>query len=124
MEIVFAKLDQSEREIVLVVVGILADGTAEDFGCFGGVTHVNLDVSQQREEGIVLLAGGGNRLGGIERLMVETGAEVSIGQIEFHVVRLGIGRRSVLSQERAPAMRHGTIPIPTVNSLPAAIRIA
>ena len=53
---------------------------------------MNLDIAQQRQESIILLAWCRNlSVQRFERFRVEPFAEVSIGQIEFHVVGIGIG---------------------------------
>ena len=57
----------------------------------GGVAQMRVDVSQQGQKGGILLSWRRNLLGGFERLGIETFAEVGVGQVEFHIVGIGIG---------------------------------
>ena len=88
--IVFAKLDQCEREVVLVVVGIPIDSIAKDFERFGRVSKVRVDISKKSEMGIVLLSLGRDFLSNFQRFVVTAFAKVGIGEIEFHIVGVGI----------------------------------
>ena len=52
---------------------------------------MGVDVSKQSQESSILLARRRNFRGGLESLIVGALAEVSVGQIELHVIGIGIG---------------------------------
>jgi len=52
---------------------------------------VGIDVAEEREIGVVFLAVGGDGLRSVEGRLILTFAEIGVGEIEFHVVRIGIG---------------------------------
>ena len=60
---------------------------------------MRVDVSEQSEESGVLLARGRNLQGSFERLGIKAFAEIGIGQIEFHVVGIGIGLQRRLEMQ-------------------------
>ena len=65
--IVFAKLGQGEREVVLVVIGIPIDGVPKNFERFGCVSKVRVDISEKSEIRIVLLPRGRDFLRNFQR---------------------------------------------------------
>jgi hypothetical protein len=83
-------LNEGERKIVLVVIRISADRLPENLFSPGRVTKTRVDVPEQSQEGIILLARRRDLPRGFKRLGIKAFAEVSIGQIEFHVVGIGI----------------------------------
>ena len=85
-DIIFAEFDQSQRKIILVIVRIALDGLAENFLSAGRVAEMSMDIAQQRQVSIVLLACGRNLLGSFERLRIEAFAKIRISQIKSHVV--------------------------------------
>jgi len=52
---------------------------------------MGINVARQREIGVVFLAFGGNGLCDINGLRESAFAEERVGEIEFHVVGIGIG---------------------------------
>ena len=91
VEIIVAKLDQSQREIVLVVVGIAADGVAKNFRRFGGRRLDALRYLRASERNASSCWPAAETvLRGTKRVGVLTLAEISVRQIEFHVVGVGI----------------------------------
>ena len=96
-----AQLNERERQIILIVVGIAVNRVAENFGGVRGVAEMRVDVAEQREVGVVLAAFFGDLIRGVERLLVKTFAEIGVGEIEFHVVGIGIGfQRGLKMQDR------------------------
>lgn len=90
-EISAAELDETERKIILIVVRVSPDGVPENLRGLGRIAEMGIDVTGQREVGIVFLAFGGNGLGGFDGLRELTFAEEGVGKIEFDVVGSGIG---------------------------------
>ncbi len=56
---------------------------------------MRVDVAEQRQKCGVLLAGCRNLLGSFERLRIQALAEVSVGQVELHIVGIGLARNAV-----------------------------
>ena len=95
-DIIFAEFHESQREAILVVVRISANGFLEDFFGAGRFAEMRVDVADQRQVSIILLARRRNLLGGFKRLRIEAFAEISVGQIKFHVIRIRIGTQGRL----------------------------
>src|SRR2546430_15029502 len=70
-DVIFAELDESKGEVILVIVRIAFDGFTENFFSPGCVTKMGLDVTEQRQESIVLLARRRNLPRSFERLGIE-----------------------------------------------------
>ena len=54
-DVIFAELDESEREVILVVVRIALNGFTENFLSAGRVAQMRMDISEQRQESVILL---------------------------------------------------------------------
>ena len=89
--VILAELRQSQRKIVLIVVRIPRYGASENFRRSRVVTQMRVNVTKQRQEGIILLTFLGDLPGRFQRLRIRALAEICVDEIEFHIVRIGIG---------------------------------
>ena len=85
-----AQLQQRQREIVLIVVRIAADGIAVNLFSVRRIIKVRVDISQQSQVGIVCAALLRNLLRSIESLRIKALAEISIRKIELDIVGIWI----------------------------------
>src|SRR6202034_420573 len=119
-EIMVTKLDQSQRQVVLVVVRISAYGVAKNLDGLAGVARMGLDVSQQSEKSVVGLPGRGNLLGSLERLRIMSFAEICIGEVELHVIGIRICLEScleVLNRIVVPTISRKQTPNPGLRAI-------
>ena len=81
---------QSQRKIVLVIIGISSYRILIDLHGATSVTKVRINVAQQSKVTIISLSADRDLLGSLERRFIKTLAEISISQVELHIVGIRI----------------------------------
>ena len=95
-KVLSAQLQQCERKVILVVIWIPLNRILKNVNRLFGIALMRIYVTYQSKISVILLPGGGNRMGGIEGFGIEALAKIDVGQIELDVIGIRVGMQGIL----------------------------